>query len=124
MKKIILTLLIFFAGINCLANPIDDLQGKWKLTSNGKNSVNLALTFSNDTVIIDDEFEGSIYTYKINNDIIEVCNLKNSPFGYSRAGFYIKLLSDIGDDNLTVAYIDRKTGKGINETFTYIKSND
>lgn len=121
MKKLILILLIFFVGINCFASPIDDLQGEWKLVSNKKEYVNIALTFSNDTLIIDDECEGFGYTYKINNDIIEVYNLKDSPDGYSKTDFYIKLLSDIGDDNLTIAYINRKTGKGINETFTYVR---
>lgn len=124
MKKLILTLLLFFLGINCFANQIDDLQGEWKLVSNGKDSFNVTLTFSNDTLFIDDEIEGFGYAYKIKNDIIEVYNLKDSPFGFSKADFYIKLLSDIGDDNLTIAYIDRETGYGINETFTYVKSNN
>lgn len=121
MKKLILTLLLFFLGINSFANPIDDLQGEWKLVSNEKDSFNVALTFSNDTLFIDDEIEGFGYTYEIKNDIIEVYNLKDSPFGFSKADFYIKLLSDIGDDNLTIAYIDRETGNGINETFTFVK---
>ena len=121
MKKIILTLLLSFLGINCFANPIDDLQGKWKLISNKKDSFNLVLTFSKDTLIIDDKYEGFGYTYKIDNDIIEVYNLKDSPFGFSKADFYVKLLSDIGDDTLTIAFIDRETGEGINETFTYKK---
>lgn len=121
MKKLILTLLLFFLGINCFANQIDDLQGEWKLVSNGKDSFNVTLTFSNDTLFIDDEIEGFVYTYKIKNDIIEVYNLKDSPFGFSKANFYIKLLSDIGDDNLTIAYIDREKGYGINETFTFVK---
>ena len=121
MKKLILTLLLFFLGINCFANPIDDLRGEWKLVSNSKDSFNVTLTFSNDTLFIDDEIEGFGYTYIVNNDIIEVYNLEDSPFGFSKADFYIKLLSDIGDDNLTVAYIDRETGYGINETFTFVK---
>lgn len=121
MKKIILTLLLFFLGINCFANSTNDLQGEWKLVSSEKDSFNVALTFSNDTLFIDDEIEGFGYTYKIKNDIIEVYNLKDSPFGFSKADFYIKLLSDIGDDNLTIAYIDRETGYGINETFTFVK---
>lgn len=121
MKKLILTLLLFFLGINCFANPINDLRGEWKLVSNNKDSFNVTLTFSNDTLFIDDEIEGFGYTYKIKNDIIEVYNLKDSPFGFSKADFYIKLLSDIGDDNLTIAYIDRETGYGINETFTFVK---
>ena len=121
MKKLILTLLLFFLGINCFANQNDDLQGKWKLVSNSKDSFNTTLTFSNDTLFIDDEIEGFGYTYEIKNDIIEVYNLEDSPFGSSKADFYIKLLSDIGDDNLTVAYIDRETGCGINETFTFVK---
>lgn len=107
MKKLILTLLLFFLGINCFANPIDDLQGEWKLVSNEKDSFNVALTFSNDTLFIDDEIEGFVYTYEIKNDIIEVYNLEDSPFGFSKADFYIKLLSDIGDDNLTIVFIDR-----------------
>ena len=119
MKKLILTLLLFFLGINYFANQNDDLQGKWKLVSNSKDSV--TLTFSNDTLFIDDENEGFGYTYKTKNDIIEVYNLEDSPFGFSKADFYIKLLSDIGDDNLTIAYIDRETGYGINETFTFVK---
>lgn len=119
MKKLILTLLLFFLGINCFANQIDDLQGEWKLVSNSNDSV--TLTFSNDSLFIDDEIEGFGYTYEINNDIIEVYNLEDSPFGFSEANFYIKLLSDIGDDSLTIAYIDRKTGYGINETFTFVK---
>lgn len=121
MKKLILTLLLFFLGINCFANQNNDLQGEWKLVSNGKDSFNITLTFSNDTLFIDDEIEGFGYTYKIKNDIIEVYNLEDSPFGFSEADFYIKLLSDIGDDNLTIAYIDRETGYGINETFTFVK---
>lgn len=121
MKKLILTLLLFFLGINCFANQIDDLQGEWKLVSNSKDSFNVTLTFSNDTLFIDDEIEGFGYTYKIKNDIIEVYNLEDSPFGFSETDFYIKLLSDIGDDSLTIAYIDRETGKGINETFTYVR---
>lgn len=121
MKKLILTLLLFFLGINCFANPIDDLRGEWKLVSNSNDSFNVTLTFSNDTLFIDDEIEGFVYTYKIKNDIIEVYNLEDSPFGVSKANFYIKLLSDIGDDNLTIAYIDRETGYGINETFTFVK---
>ena len=124
MKKLILTLLLFFLGINCFANPFDDLQGKWNriISTEDKDTlVNRALTFSNDTLSIDDEIEGFGYTYKIKNDIIEVYNLKDSPFGFSKADFYIKLLSDIGDDNLTIAYIDRETGYGINETFTFVK---
>ena len=119
MKKLILTLLLFFLGINCFANPIDDLRGEWKLVSNSNDS--FTLTFSNDTLFIDDMYEGFGYTYKINNDIIELYNTKDSPFGFSKADFYIKLLSDIGDDNLTIAYIDRETGYGINETFTFVK---
>ena len=128
MKKLTLTLLFFFLGINCFANQIDvlqgeikDLQGEWKLVSNNKDSFNVTLTFSNDTLFIDDEIEGFGYTYKIKNDIIEVYNLEDSPFGFSEADFYIKLLSDIGDDNLTIAYIDRETGYGINEAFTFVK---
>lgn len=121
MKKLILTLLLFFFGINCFSNQIDDLQGEWKLVSNSNDSFNVTLTFSNDTLFIDDEIEGFGYSYKINNDIIEVYNLKDSPFGFSKADFYIKLLSDIGDDNLTIAYIDRETGYGINETFNFVK---
>ena len=121
MKKLILTLLLFFLGINCFANQIDDLRGEWKLVSNSKDSLNTTLTFSNDTLFIDDEIEGFGYTYIVNNDIIEVYNLEDSPFGFSEADFYIKLLSDIGDDSLTIAYIDRETGKGINETFTFVK---
>ena len=121
MKKLILTLLLFFLGINCFANPIDDLQGEWKLISNEKDSFNRVLTFSKDSLIIDDMYEGFGYTYIVNNDIIEVYNLEDSPFGFSKADFYIKLLSDIGDDNLTIAYIDRETGYGINETFTFVK---
>ena len=121
MKKLILTLLLFFFGINCFSNQIDDLQGEWKLVSNSKDSFNVTLTFSNDTLFIDDEIEGFRYTYKIKNDIIEVYNLEDSPFGFSEADFYIKLLSDIGDDSLTIAYIDRETGYGINETFTFVK---
>lgn len=50
MKKLILTLLLFFLGINCFANPIDDLRGEWKLVSNSNDSV--TLTFSNDTIAI------------------------------------------------------------------------
>lgn len=119
MKKVILTLLLFFLGINCFANQIDDLKGEWRLVSNSNDSV--TLTFSNDTLFIDDENEGFGYTYEIKNDIIEVYNLEDSPFGFSEADFYIKLLSDIGDDNLTIAYIDRETGYGINETFTFVK---
>lgn len=121
MKKLIFTLVFFILGINCFANPIDDLQGEWKLISNEKDSFNRVLTFSKDSLIIDDMYEGFEYTYKIKNDIIEVYNLKDSPFGFSKADFYIKLLSDIGDDNLTIAYIDRETGYGINETFTFVK---
>lgn len=117
MKKLILTLLLFFLGINCFANQIDDLRGEWK----NKDSFNVTLTFSNDTLFIDDEIEGFVYTYEIKNDIIEVYNLKDSPFGFSKADFYIKLLSDIGDDNLTIVFIDRETGYGINETFTFVK---
>lgn len=127
MKKLILTLLLFFIGINCFhhfGNTTDSLQGKWKLASNSNELVNRTLTFSNDTLIIDGAFEGFGYTYKINNDIIEVYNLEDSPFGFSEADFYIKLLSDIGDDTLTIAFIDRETGEGINETFTYVKSNN
>lgn len=124
MKKLILTLLLFFLGINCFANQIDDLQGEWKLVSNSNDSFNVTLTFSNDTLFIDDGIEGFGYTYKIKNDIIEVYNLKDSPFGFSKADFYIKLLSDIGDDNLTIVFIDRETGYGINEIFTYVKSNN
>ena len=97
------------------------MQGEWKLISNEKDSFNRVLTFSKDSLIIDDMYEGFEYTYKIKNDIIEVYNLKDSPFGFSKADFYIKLLSDIGDDNLTIAYIDRETGYGINETFTFVK---
>ena len=121
MKKLIFTLVFFILGINCFANPSDDLQGEWKLISNEKDSFNRVLTFSKDSLIIDDMYEGFEYTYKIKNDIIEVYNLKDSPFGFSKADFYIKLLSDIGDDNLTIAYIDRETGYGINETFTFVK---
>ena len=121
IKKLIFTLVFFILGINCFANPIDDLQGEWKLISNEKDSFNRVLTFSKDSLIIDDMYEGFEYTYKIKNDIIEVYNLKDSPFGFSKADFYIKLLSDIGDDNLTIAYIDRETGYGINETFTFVK---
>lgn len=111
MKKLIFTLLFFFIGINCFANPIDDLQGEWKLISNEKDSFNRVLTFSKDSLFIDNNIEGFGYTYKINNDIIEVYNLKDSPFGFSMADFYIKLLSDIGDDNLTIVFIDRVTGE-------------
>lgn len=111
MKKLIFTLLFFLLGINCFANPIDDLQGKWKIISNEKDSFNRVLTFSKDRLIIDDMYEGFGYTYKINNDIIEVYNTKDSPFGFSKADFYIKLLSDIGDDNLTIVFIDRETEK-------------
>ena len=122
MKKLILTLFIFFVGINCFANPNDDLQGKWELVSTENEYTNLALTFSKDSLIIDDKYEGFGYTYKINNDIIEVYNSKNSPFGYSKAYFYIKLLSDTGDDSLTITFIDRETGKE-DKSYTYIKSN-
>lgn len=111
MKKLIFTLLFFFLGINCFANSTEDLQGKWKIISNEKDSFNRVLTFSKDRLIIDDMYEGFGYTYKINNDIIEVYNTKDSPFGFSKADFYIKLLSDIGDDNLTIVFIDRETGK-------------
>ena len=121
MKKLILTLLLFFLGINCFANQNNDLQGEWELVSNNNDSFNVTLTFSNDTLFIDNEIEGFGYTYKIKNDIIEVYNLEDSPFGFSEADFYIKLLSDIGDDNLTIAYIDRETGYGINEAFTFVK---
>ena len=121
MKKLILTLLLFFLGINCFANQNNDLQGEWELVSNNNDSFNVTLTFSKDRLIIDDMYEGFGYTYKINNDIIEVYNLEDSPFGFSEADFYIKLLSDIGDDNLTIAYIDRETGYGINEAFTFVK---
>lgn len=123
MKKLILTLLLFFLGINCFVNSTEDLQGEWKLisTEDKDTLVNRVLTFSKDTIIIDDKYEGFGYTYKINNDIIEVYNLKDSPFGFSKADFYIKLLSDIGDDTLTIAFIDRGTGEGINETFIYKK---
>ena len=124
MKKLILTLLLSFLGINCFANPIDDLQGKWKriISTEDKDTlVKRALTFSKDSLIIDDMYEGFGYSYKINNDIIEVYNLKDSPFGFSKADFYIKLLSDIGDDTLTIAFIDRETGEGLNETFIYKK---
>ena len=121
MKKLIFTLLFFFLGINCFANSTEDLQGEWKLISNEKDSFNRILTFSNDSLFIDNDIEGFGYTYKINNDIIEVYNLEDSPFGFSEADFYIKLLSDIGDDNLTIDYIDRETGYGINETFTFVK---
>lgn len=121
MKKLIFTLLFFFLGINCFANSIDDLQGKWKLISKEKDSFNIALTFSKDTLFIDDQFEGFGYNFVVKNDIIEVYNLKDSPYGFSKADFYIKLLSDIGDDTLTIAYIDRETGDGIDETFTFVK---
>lgn len=121
MKKLILTLLLFFLGINCFVNSTEDLQGEWKLISNKKDSFNIVLTFSKDTIIIDDKYEGFGYNFVVKNDIIEVYNLKDSPFGFSKADFYIKLLSDIGDDNLTIVFIDRETGEGINETFTYKK---
>ena len=123
MKKLIFTLLFFLFGINCFANPIDDLQGKWKIISNEKDSFNRVLTFSKDRLIIDDMYEGFGYTYKINNDIIEVYNTKDSPFGFSKADFYIKLLSDIGDDNLTIVFIDRETGKA-DKSYTYIQTNN
>lgn len=111
MKKLISTLLFFLLGINCFANSAKDLQGEWKLISTEKDSFNRVLTFSNDSLFIDNEIEGFGYTYIVNNDIIEVYNLKDSPFGFSKADFYIKLLSDIGDDNLTIVFIDRETGK-------------
>ena len=123
MKKLIFTLLFFLLGINCFANSAEDLQGKWKLISNEKDSFNRALTFSKDSLIIDDMYEGFGYTYKINNDIIEVYNTKDSPFGFSKADFYIKLLSDIGDDNLTIVFIDRETGKA-GKPYTYIQTNN
>ena len=130
MKKLILTLLFFFIGINCFANPIDDLQGeikdlqgKWKLISTEKDSFNRVLTFSKDSLFIDNDIEDFGYTYKINNDIIEVYNLKDSPFGFSMADFYIKLLSNIGDDNLTIVFIDRVTGEE-GKRCTYIKTKD
>ena len=126
MKKLIFTLLFFFIGINCFANPIDDLQGEWNriISTEDKDTlVNRALTFSKDSLIIDDMYEGFGYTYKINNDIIEVYNLKDFPFGFSKADFYIKLLSDIGDDNLTIVFIDRVTGEE-GKRCTYIKTKD
>lgn len=122
MKKFILTLLLFFLGINCFANSADDLQGKWELISSEDEYTNIALTFSKDSLIIDDKYEGFGYTYKINNDIIEVYYTKNSPFGCSKADFYIKLLSDTGDDSLTITFINRETGKE-DKSYTYIKSN-
>lgn len=122
LKKLIFTLLLFFVGINCFANSADDLQGKWELISTENEYTNLALTFSKDSLIIDDKYEGFGYTYKINNDIIEVYYSKNSPFGYSKADFYIKLLSDTGDDSLTITFINRETGKE-DKSYTYIKSN-
>ena len=115
MKKLIFTLLIFFVGINCFANASDDLQGEWKRISIEKDSSYRVLAFSNNTLTIDDK----CYTYKINNHIIEVY----SPDGISMADFYIKLISDIGDDNLTVAFINRETGKWLDKRCTYILSN-
>lgn len=123
MKKIILTLLFFFLGINCFANSTNDLKGEWKLVSSEKDSFNRVLIFFKDSLFIDNDIEGFGYTYKINNDIIEVDNLKDSPFGFSKADFYIKLLSDIGDDNLTIVFIDRETGEE-GKPCTYIQSND
>ena len=126
MKKLIFTLLFFLLGINCFANPFDDLQGKWNIiisTEDKDTLVNRALTFSKDRLIIDDMYEGFGYTYKINNDIIEVYKTKDSPFGFSKADFYIKLLSDIGDDNLTIVFIDRETGKA-GKPYTYIQTNN
>ena len=123
MKKLIFTLLFFLLGINCFANSAKDLQGEWKLISTEKDSFNRVLTFSKDRLIIDDMYEGFGYTYKINNDIIEVYNTKDSPFGFSKADFYIKLLSDIGDDNLTIVFIDRETGKA-DKSYTYIQTNN
>lgn len=58
MKKLIFTLLFFFLGINCFANSAEDLQGKWKLISNEKDSFNRVLTFSNDSLFIDNDIEG------------------------------------------------------------------
>ena len=122
MKKLILTLLLFFLGINCFANQNNDLQGEWKLVSNSKDSFNRVLTFSKDSLFIDNDIEGFGYTYIVNNDIIEVYNLTDSPFGFSKADFYIKLLSDIGDDNLAIVFIDRDKGKE-GKSCTYIKTN-
>lgn len=123
MKKLIFTLLFFLLGINCFANSAKDLQGEWKLISTEKDSFNRVLTFSNDSLFIDNEIEGFGYTYIVNNDIIEVYNLKDSPFGFSKADFYIKLLSDIGDDNLTIVFIDREIGKA-GKPYTYIQTNN
>ena len=106
-----------------MQGEIKDLQGKWKLISTEKDSFNRVLTFSKDSLFIDNDIEDFGYTYKINNDIIEVYNLKDSPFGFSMADFYIKLLSNIGDDNLTIVFIDRVTGEE-GKRCTYIKTKD
>lgn len=114
MKKLIVTLFIFvLSALNCFGDNLYELQGKWGVVSKETNE-QIYYSFSKDTLYIDSYIdnqlnEGDVYKFKIHKDIISIYYAYDTPYNKkgNKVDFYIKVLSDFGDDNMTFLLINK-----------------
>lgn len=129
MKKLIITLFIcVLSALNCFGDNLYELQGKWCVVSKETNE-QICYSFSKDTLYIDSYIdnqlnEGDVYTIKIHKDIISVYYAYDTPYNKKgdKVDFYIKVLSDFGDDNLTFVLINKNDNT--KDRFTLVRKNN